>query len=150
MNEVLRELTAQLPSQVTESEHKGNVLRLAGPNWRLRVSGAWRLVRGSVIESSSGMEEGSGMAAVHSLVGAQVRAIEYQSRLTPLDIALIMSDERVLKFRSLKVPITGSWEAIAVFTSIGRSPVRLNGSRMILKSSVLGRVLESSSFSRGR
>ncbi|KIF74892.1 hypothetical protein QR77_14865 [Streptomyces sp. 150FB] len=102
-NDVFREISTHLPLAVEDchQDPESDTLFLSGSEWRLRVSGPWRLTTQNVIEASRDTEATSDMAGkVRSLVGSQIVDVQPQSRFNTLDIALLMRDGRVLEIFS--------------------------------------------------
>ncbi|WP_052847691.1 hypothetical protein [Streptomyces avicenniae] len=98
MTSIIEEITGRLPLVVDSARQESEILYLSGPGWRLRVSGAWRLVRGSHIVTSRDAEVSDRTAGViGSLVGARVMDCRPQSAAHDIDIALVLDDGQVLE-----------------------------------------------------
>jgi hypothetical protein len=98
---LIDELRAKLPVSVEESTFEEYVLMLSGLDWRLRVSGPWRLINAGVIETSSGAELRQDMTGrIGVLRGLSIQNIDTQSRFAALDLALTLSNGMVLEIFS--------------------------------------------------
>ncbi|MEV1006550.1 hypothetical protein [Streptomyces sp. NPDC049881] len=98
MTDVFEEISACLPLMVDSAGQEQEILYVSGPGWRLRVSGAWRLVQGARILTSRDAEVSDRTAGgVTSLAGGRVTGVRPQGAFNGLDIALVLEDGRVLE-----------------------------------------------------
>ncbi|MDT0270747.1 hypothetical protein RM844_31200 [Streptomyces sp. DSM 44915] len=98
MTSAIAEISSHLPLSVESARQESEFLYLGGPNWRLRISGAWRLMRGTHILTSRDSEaSGETSGAIGSLVGTCVVECRAQSAFHDIDIALVLDDGSVLE-----------------------------------------------------
>jgi hypothetical protein len=93
-SEVLREIQSRLPVDVAEAWLDNGALYLRGTEWRLRVSGAWRVTKSGLIEIASNSEEGEVFGDPASLAGVSVVEVFTQSPISPLDVGFTLNDGR--------------------------------------------------------
>jgi hypothetical protein len=98
---LIAKLTSLLPLRVTAVDWASYALYLEGPDWRLRVSGPWRVLSDRTIVVASGVESfPAAVERIASLNGATVQEVRFQDPYTELDLAFVFDDGRVLELFS--------------------------------------------------